>query len=67
MKYLVAFLRFWYRFIVGDDPRVALAIAAAIGLTAVLASWDVSAWWLMPIAVVATLYDSLRRAIRPGK
>jgi hypothetical protein len=67
MKYLVAFLRFWYRFICGDDPRVAVAIAIAIGLTAVLASSDVSAWWLMPIAVVATLYDSLRRAIRPGQ
>jgi hypothetical protein len=67
MKYLVAFLRFWYRFIFGDDPRVAVAVAIAIGLTAVLASSDVSAWWLMPIAVVVTLYDSLRRAIRPGQ
>ena len=67
MKYLVAFLRFWYAFIVGDDPRVAVAIATAIGLTAALASWDVSAWWLMPIAVVLTLYDSLRRAIKPGR
>jgi hypothetical protein len=67
MKYLVAFLRFWYRFIVGDDPRVAVAIATAIGLTAALASWDVSAWWLMPIAVVVTLYDSLRRAIKTGR
>ena len=64
MKYIVAFLRFWYRFIFGDDPRIAVAIAIAIGLTALLASWDVSAWWLMPIAVVATLYDSLRRAIK---
>jgi hypothetical protein len=66
MKYLVAFLRFWYQFIVGDDPLVALAIAGAIGLTALLASWDVSAWWLMPIAVVLALYGSLRRAIRSG-
>ena len=63
MKYAVAFLRFWYRFIVGDDPLVALAIAAAIGLTAALASWGVSAWWLMPLAVVLTLYGSLRRAV----
>jgi hypothetical protein len=64
MKYVVAFLRFWYRFIVGDDPRVAVAIAVSIGLTAILASWDIAAWWLMPIAVVLTLYGSLRRAIR---
>ena len=31
MKYVVAFLRFWYDFIVGDDWRVAVSIVAAIG------------------------------------
>jgi hypothetical protein len=63
MKYVVGFLRFWYEFIVGDDWRVAASIAAAIGLTAVLASWDIAAWWLMPVAVVVTLFASLRRAV----
>ena len=63
MRYLRAFLRFWWDFIVGDDWRVAASIAAAIGLTALLSSWDVAAWWLMPVAVVITLYASLRRAV----
>ena len=62
MRYVVAFLRFWYEFVVGDDWRVALSIVAAIGLTAALVSWGVNAWWVMPIAVVLALYASLRRA-----
>ena len=62
MKYVVAFLRFWYEFVVGDDWRVAVSIVVAIGLTAALVSWGVNAWWVMPIAVVLALYASLRRA-----
>jgi hypothetical protein len=63
VRYVVGFLRFWYDFVVGDDWRIALSVAAAIGLTAVLVSWGISAWWLMPIAVVAILLTSLRRAV----
>jgi len=59
MKYAVAFARFWYGFVVGDDWRVAVGIVAALGITAVL-----STWWVMPIAVVLTLLGSLRRATR---
>jgi hypothetical protein len=62
MKYVVGFLRFWYEFIVGDDWRVAAGIAAAIGLTALLAP-DVAAWWVIPAAVVVVLYASLARAV----
>jgi hypothetical protein len=66
MKYLVAFVRFWYDFIIGDDWRVALGVAAGLALTALLAHHDVAAWWLLPVAVVATLFASLRRATRGG-
>jgi hypothetical protein len=65
VKRVVAFFRFWYDFIVGDDWRVAAGIAVAIGATALLDSAGVASWWLMPIAVVATLAASLRRATRP--
>jgi hypothetical protein len=37
---------------------------AALGLTALIAHHDVSAWWLMPIAVVAFLIVSVWRAAR---
>ena len=58
------FVRFWWDFVVGDDPWAALGVAAAIGATAALAAADVTAWWLLPLAVPAVLYASLRRAAR---
>jgi hypothetical protein len=64
MRYVVAFLRFWYDFLVGDDPLAAVAIVAAIGFTALLTHHGVNAWWAMPILVVAVLAGSLRRAVR---
>jgi hypothetical protein len=67
VKYVVGFLRFWYDFIVGDDWRIALSVVAAIGLTAALVSWGISAWWLMPVAVVVILLGSLRRAVSAGE
>ena len=59
-----AFLRFWYEFIVGDDWVVAAGVIVAIGLTALLATTSIPAWWVMPVAVVALLFGSLRRALR---
>jgi hypothetical protein len=58
------FLRFWWSFLVGDDWRVAMGIALGLGLTAVLAGVGVAAWWVLPLAAVAVLADSLRRATR---
>ena len=52
MKSLVAFGRFWWNFIVGDDWTVAAGVAVAIGLVAILVDHDVNAWWLLPVAVV---------------
>ncbi|HEX3736351.1 MAG TPA: hypothetical protein VHV53_02320 [Solirubrobacterales bacterium] len=43
-------------FVVGDDWRLALAAAAAIGVTAL-----VGAWWLAPLVALAALFWSLRR------
>jgi hypothetical protein len=53
-------------FVVGDDPRLALAAVAAIGLTAL-----VGAWWLAPLVALVALYWSLRPArsgpLRPAR
>ncbi len=64
MRYVVAIGRFWYEFIVGDDWLVAAGVVVALGATALLAHVDASAWWVMPLAVVALLGTSLRRATR---
>jgi hypothetical protein len=53
-------------FIVGDDWRTAIGVAAALGLTAVIAKTGSSAWWVMPVAVLVILVLSIRRAARGG-
>jgi hypothetical protein len=62
MKRVRAFGLFWWDFIVGDDWRAALGISVALALTALLVAAGVDAWWLMPAAVAAVLWLSLRRA-----
>ena len=52
---------FWWDFVVGDDWRVAVGIAVALGLTALLATTSAPAWIVMPLAVAAVLWLSLRR------
>ena len=64
MPYLVGFFRFWYQFIVGDDYRVALGVAATLIATYWLTRSGVEAWWLAPAGVIVVLYTSLRRAAR---
>jgi hypothetical protein len=64
MSHLAAFGRFWWDFVIGDDWLVAVLIAVAIGATAALAHSHVTAWWLLPTAVLLVLWLSLRRAIR---
>jgi hypothetical protein len=64
MKWLSRFGRFWWDFVIGDDWLVAALVVVAIGATAVLAAAGVAAWWLLPVAVPAVLWLSLRRAIR---
>jgi hypothetical protein len=61
---LRSFGRFWWDFVVGDDRRVAAGLAVALALTWLLAHEDVSAWWLLPVAVVLLLADALRRESR---
>jgi hypothetical protein len=57
-------LRGVLNFVVGDDWWVALGVGAAIVVTALVATSTVAAWWIVPVAVVALLADSLRRAAR---
>jgi hypothetical protein len=56
--------RFWWEFVVGDDWRIAAGVAAALGLCALLVHESIAAWWLLPLAVLALLAESLRRATR---
>jgi hypothetical protein len=53
-----------WEFVVGDDWRTALGVVLALALTALLANAAVSAWWVMPFAVLGLLTLSVRRAAR---
>ena len=55
------FGKFWWDFVVGDDWRVAAGIAIALGLTALLATTSAPAWIVLPLAVAAVLWVSVRR------
>jgi hypothetical protein len=62
MNRLKALATFIWDFVVGDDWRIAVGVAAALGVTALVAETSVSAWWILPVAVAAVLGLSLRRA-----
>jgi hypothetical protein len=64
VSWVRGFGRFWWDFVVGDDWLVAVLVGVAIGATAVVAGAGVTAWWLLPLAVLLVLWLSLRRAIR---
>jgi hypothetical protein len=64
MSLLVGFGRFWYDFIVGDDWRIAAAVVVALIVTGLLAHAHASAWWLLPLVVVAFLGLSLWHVAR---
>jgi hypothetical protein len=58
------FLLAIWEFVVGDDWLTAIGVALALALTALVASAGISAWWVMPVAVLALLARSIRRAAR---
>jgi hypothetical protein len=57
-----SFARLVWDFVVGDDWRIALGVAAALGLTAVIAGSGVVAWWITPVAAVGLLAFSVWQA-----
>jgi hypothetical protein len=62
VRRLRALLSFIWDFIVGDDWRIAVAVVAALGLTAVVAAAGTTAWWVLPAAVAAVLAVSVWHA-----
>src|ERR1700758_2358116 len=59
LRGLVAFGKFWYGFVIGDDWTVAAAVAAALVVTWLLHTAGVAAWWLPPLVAVAATGASL--------
>jgi hypothetical protein len=53
-----------WEFVVGDDWHTAIGVVLALASTALFAALGISAWWVMPLAVLALLALSIRRAAR---
>jgi hypothetical protein len=53
MRYVVAFFRFWYDFIVGDDRRIAAGVVGVLALAGVTVALGVASEWLGPVVAVA--------------
>jgi hypothetical protein len=49
-------------FVVGEDWIAAAAVVLALGVTALVATSSVPAWWITPLVVLLTLGASLWRA-----
>ena len=62
MSRLRAFGAFLWDFVVGEDWRIALGVAAALGATSAAAGAGFAAWWIMPVCTVGLLAASLWRA-----
>jgi hypothetical protein len=62
IKSIRAVILFFYRFVVGDDPTVAVVILLSLGVTGALVARGINAWWLVPpTAVVMTAASLWRR------
>jgi len=64
MNRLRALGAFVWDFVIGDDWRIALGVAVALGVTAIAAGSGLTAWWIVPVATVGLLAVSLWRAVR---
>jgi hypothetical protein len=59
-----AFAWFWWDLLVGDDWWIVAGTAPALTVTWLLATDDINAWWLIPLANTILLVGSLHRATR---
>ncbi|HEY2570897.1 MAG TPA: hypothetical protein VGI27_05465 [Solirubrobacteraceae bacterium] len=58
------FVRGAWEFVVGDDWPTALGVVLSLAATALIATSDIPAWWLMPLAALLLLRWSLLRRAR---
>jgi hypothetical protein len=62
MRRLRSFGAFWWDFVVGEDPWLAVGIVLGLAATALAYRLDIPAWWVLPVVVVALLSWSVTRA-----
>lgn len=63
-RWLSAFGRFWWEFLVGDTPEITLGVLVVIGVTLLLRHQGVAAVVVLPFLVAVLLAASARRGRR---
>jgi|KBSSwiStaDraftv2_1062776.scaffolds.fasta_scaffold2334506_1 hypothetical protein len=69
MRYVVAFGRFWYDFVVGDDWRIAAGVVLVLALGAIALVAGIGGPWLpaaIAVALILAFSIPLLRAGRSG-
>ena len=69
MRFLVAFGRFWYDFVVGDDWRIAVGVVGVLALGAVVLATGRGGPWLpaaIGVALIVVFAVPVLRAGRSG-
>ena len=63
LRWLKAFGRFWWDFLVGDTPELFVAMLVILGITVLLAKGvsTTAAWVSMPVLVAGALITSVLR------
>ena len=64
MTRLSSLLRFLWDFVIGDDWRIAVAVAGTLLVTLVLADNGATVWWLLPLVVLVIISVSVWGAAR---
>ena len=59
MSQVRALLRFLWEFVIGDDWRIAAAVALTLLLMLVLSNNGAVVWWLLPVVVLVMLSVSV--------
>jgi hypothetical protein len=55
MNRVTSLLRFLWDFVIGDDWRIAAAVAVTLVVMLVLSNNGAAVWWLLPVVVLVML------------
>lgn len=64
MRQLEQFGRFWFDFVVGDDPILAIGVVASILIAITLHAAGINPWWAVVLGTAVTLTASLYKATK---
>jgi hypothetical protein len=62
MSQLRAFGAFWWDFLVGDDPWIAIGVAVTLTGIGVVRATNWPTWWVLPVVSLGLMGWSLARA-----